>query len=158
MTYNNSRARNAEVEQEIRPSSDDRDREQDTVEDTRFLINPEHSRIEPSKRSCRVITLWLLYSTHCGETQFVVGRYLRKSRGKISCGIIVRKISLLELLNSDLSMGVLSLVDLEQLLTFSPGAHNFVSYWISSIAVERNLVRLRSGEVSCTLGFKHQGV
>jgi hypothetical protein len=54
MTHNNSRARNAEVEEEIRPSSDDRDQEQDTVEDTRFLINPEHSRIEPSKR-CRVI-------------------------------------------------------------------------------------------------------
>jgi len=49
-------------------------------------------------------------------------------------------------------------VDLEQLLTFSPGAHNFVSYWISSVAVERNLVRFWSGEVSCTLGFNHQGV
>ncbi|CAK9864805.1 unnamed protein product [Sphagnum jensenii] len=55
MTHNNSRARNAEVEDEIRPSSDDRDQEQDTVDDTRFLINPEHSRIEPSKR-CRNAT------------------------------------------------------------------------------------------------------
>jgi hypothetical protein len=50
MTHNNSRARNAEVEEEIRPSSDDRDQEQVTVEDTHFLINPEHSRIEPSER------------------------------------------------------------------------------------------------------------
>jgi hypothetical protein len=56
MTHNNSRARNAEAEEEIRPSSDDRDQEQVTVEDTRFLINPEHSRIQPSKR-CRVIIL-----------------------------------------------------------------------------------------------------
>jgi hypothetical protein len=56
MTHNNSRARNAEVEDEIRPSSGDHDQEQDTAEDTRFLINPEHSRIEPSKR-CRVIIL-----------------------------------------------------------------------------------------------------
>ncbi|CAK9205045.1 hypothetical protein BDL97_14G098000 [Sphagnum fallax] len=55
MTHNNPRARNAEVEDEIRPSSDDRDQEQDTVDDTRFLINPEHSRIEPSKR-CRNAT------------------------------------------------------------------------------------------------------
>jgi hypothetical protein len=86
-----------------------------------------------------------------------VGRYLRKSREKLVAELLY-EISLSELLNSDLSMGVLSLVDLEQLLTFNPGAHNFVSYWISSVAVERNLERLRSGEVSCTLGFKHQGV
>jgi hypothetical protein len=56
MTHNNSGARNAEVEDEIRPSSGDRDQEQETAEDTRFLINPEHSRIELSKR-CRVIIL-----------------------------------------------------------------------------------------------------
>jgi len=56
MTHNNSRARNSEVEEEIRHSSDDRDQDQVTVEDTRFFINPEHSRIEPSKR-CRVIIL-----------------------------------------------------------------------------------------------------
>jgi hypothetical protein len=56
MTHNNSGARNAEFEEEIRPSSDDRDQEQVTVEDTRVLINPEHSRIEPSKK-CRVIIL-----------------------------------------------------------------------------------------------------
>ncbi len=86
-----------------------------------------------------------------------MGTHHRKSREKLVAELLYG-ISLSELLNSDLSMGVLSLVDLEQLLTFSPGAHNFVSYWISSVAVERNLVRLRSGEVSCTLGFKHQGV
>ncbi len=86
-----------------------------------------------------------------------MGRYLRKSREKLVAELLY-EISLSELLNSDLSMRVLSVVDLEQLLTFSPGAHNFVSYWISSVAVERNLVRLRSGEVSCTLGFKHQRV
>ncbi len=73
--------------------------------------------------------------------QFVVGRYLRKSREKLVAELL-HEISLSELLNSDLSMGVLSVVDLEQLLTFSPGAHNFVSYWISSAAVGRNLVRL----------------
>jgi hypothetical protein len=71
----------------------------------------------------------------------VVGRYLRKSREKLVAELL-HEISLSELLNSDLSMGVLSVVDLEQLLTFSPGANNFVSYWISSVAVERNLVRL----------------
>jgi hypothetical protein len=70
-----------------------------------------------------------------------MGRYLRKSRDKLFAELLY-EISLSELLNSDLSMGVLSVVDLEQLLTFSPGAHNFVSYWISSVAVERNLVRL----------------
>jgi hypothetical protein len=69
-----------------------------------------------------------------------VGRYLRKSREKLVSELLY-EILLSELLNSDLSMGVLSLVDLEQLLTFSPGAHNFVSYWISSVAVESNLVR-----------------
>jgi len=73
--------------------------------------------------------------------QFVVGRYLRKSREKLVAKLL-HEISLSELLNSDLSMGVLSVVDLEQLLTFSPGAHNFVSYWIFSAAVGRNLVRL----------------
>ncbi len=70
----------------------------------------------------------------------MVGRYLRKSRENLVAELLY-EISLSELLNSDLSMGVLSLVDLEQLLTFSPGAHNFVSYWISSVAVESNLVR-----------------
>ncbi len=70
-----------------------------------------------------------------------MGRYLQKSREKLVAELL-HEISLSELLNSDLSMGVLSVVDLEQLLTFSPGAHNFVSYWISSVAVERNLVRL----------------
>jgi hypothetical protein len=70
-----------------------------------------------------------------------MGRYLRKSREKIVAELLY-EISLSELLNSDLSTGALSLVDLEQFLTFSPGAHNFVSYWISSVAVERNLVRL----------------
>ncbi len=69
-----------------------------------------------------------------------MGRYLRKSREKLVSELLY-EILLSELLNSDLSMGVLSLVDLEQLLTFSPGAHNFVSYWISSVAVESNLVR-----------------
>jgi hypothetical protein len=69
-----------------------------------------------------------------------VGRYLRKSREKLVAELLY-EISLSELLNSDLSMDVLSLVDLEQLLTFSPGAHNFVSYWISSVAVEINVVK-----------------
>jgi hypothetical protein len=55
-------------------------------------------------------------------------------------------------------MGLLSLVDLEQFLAFSPAAHIFVLYRISSVTVERNFVRLGSGEVSCTLGFKHPGV
>ncbi len=50
MAHNTSGARNAEVEDETRPSSGHHDQEQDTAEDTRFLINPEHSRIEPSKR------------------------------------------------------------------------------------------------------------
>jgi coenzyme F420-reducing hydrogenase delta subunit len=85
--------------------------------------------------------LLLVYSTHCGETQFVVGGYLRKSREKLVAELL-HEISLSELLNSDLSMGVLSVVDLEQLLTFSPEAHNFVSHWISRVAVESNLVRL----------------
>jgi hypothetical protein len=70
----------------------------------------------------------------------VVGRYLRKSRENLVAELLY-EISLSELLNSDLSMGVLSVVDLEKLLTFSPGAHKFVSYWISSVVVERNLVR-----------------
>jgi len=70
-----------------------------------------------------------------------VGRYLRKPREKLVAELLY-EISLSELIKSDLSMGVLSVVDLEQLLTFSPGAHNLVSYWISSVAVERNLVRL----------------
>jgi hypothetical protein len=69
-----------------------------------------------------------------------MGRHLRKSREKLVAELLY-EISLSELLNSDLSMGVLSVVDLEQLLTFSPGPHNFVSYWISSVAVESNLVR-----------------
>ncbi len=69
-----------------------------------------------------------------------MGRYLRKSREKLVAELLY-EISLSELLNSDLSMDVLSLVDLEQLLTFSPGAHNFVSYWISSVAVEINVVK-----------------
>ncbi len=55
----------------------------------------------------------------------MVGRDLRKSRAKLVAELL-HEISLSEFLNSDLSMGVLSLVDLEQLLTFSPGAHKIV--------------------------------
>ncbi len=54
-----------------------------------------------------------------------MGRYLRKSRENLVAELLY-EISLSELLNSDLSMGVLSVVDLEQLLTFSPRAHNFI--------------------------------
>ncbi len=54
-----------------------------------------------------------------------MGRDLRKSRAKLVAELL-HEISLSEFLNSDLSMGVLSLVDLEQLLTFSPGAHKIV--------------------------------
>ncbi len=47
-----------------------------------------------------------------------MGRYLRE---KLVAELLY-EISLSELVNSDLSMGVLSVVDLEQLLTFSSGA------------------------------------
>jgi hypothetical protein len=55
-------------------------------------------------------------------------------------------------------MGVLSLVDLKQFLAFSPVRKIFVSRWISSVVVERKLVRLGSGDISCTPRFKHPGV
>jgi len=56
MTPNNSRARNAEVDDESRHTRVYHDQEQDAAEDTLFVIDPDHSRIEPSKR-CRVIFL-----------------------------------------------------------------------------------------------------
>jgi len=62
----------------------------------------------------------------------VVGRYLRKSREKLVAELLY-EISLSELPNSDLSMGVLSLVDLEQLLKFRPG--RTILFHIGSLAL-----------------------
>jgi hypothetical protein len=61
-----------------------------------------------------------------------VGRYLRKSRENLVAELLY-EISLSELLNWDLSTGVLSLVDLEQLLKFSPG--RTILFHIGSLAL-----------------------
>ncbi len=61
-----------------------------------------------------------------------MGRYLRKSRENLVAELLY-EISLSELLNWDLSTGVLSLVDLEQLLKFSPG--RTILFHIGSLAL-----------------------
>jgi hypothetical protein len=89
--------------------------------------------------------------THCGETQVEV---------KISRGITGTKSHFQNCSIRIFAWGCCtSLVDLKQFLAFSPVRNIFVSCWISNVdVVERNLVRLGSGDISCTPRFKHPGV